>query len=91
MTAETCWMFCPRNMENKFLHYYLLHPRRPRMVVLLLQHQEKPVSYNLLRQRCVQYRQYRHGKFLRKSVPSRSLYQTYEFPGLMHVFLLAAR
>lgn len=81
-------MFCPRNQESKFLHYFLLHPQRPQMLVLLLQHQEKPISFNLLRQRCTKYRSYRSGKYLRKPVPNSNVYYDYEFQGLLHVFSL---
>ena len=88
MVKEVCWMFCPRNMEAKFLHYFLLHPQRPRILVLLLQHQEKPISYNLLRQRCIKYKTYHRGKYLRKPVANQQVFNDYEFQGLLHVFLL---
>ena len=58
------------------------------MIVLLLQHTELPLPYNLLKQRCLQHEVYESGRWIRRADASRNAIRSYEFRGRIHVFLL---
>ena len=49
-------MFAPRQYESKFLHYYLMHRRRPTLIVLMLQGASLPPGYTLAEKYCVVHR-----------------------------------
>ena len=49
-------MFAPRQYESKFLHYYLMHRKRPALIVLMLQGAEIPAGYTLAEKYSVVHR-----------------------------------
>ena len=81
-------MFAPRNMEMRFLHYFLSHRRRPSMVVLILQHYERPMSMNLLERHATFHTGFRGRYHLLRSEKNTKLFVPYYFNGIIHLFFI---
>ena len=56
MLSETFWLFAPKNYEAKFFHYYILHPRRPSLVMLMLQGPDIPSLLQIGLKYCSQHK-----------------------------------
>ena len=91
MLGETIWLFCPKTQETKFLTYFLSFSRRPRLIFLLLQHNEGDNLLPLLHRHQARYRVYKDHGYLSKAVKNRRARERYIFRGLLHVFLIEAQ
>ena len=85
---EIVWLFCPKSHESKFLNYFLSFPRRPRLIFMLLQHNELDNLYPLLLLHHEAHYRFQNDNFITRSVKNRTARQPHPFRGVIHIFVL---
>lgn len=86
LISEVIWLFPPKSQETIFLQYYLSFKKRPRLILLLLQHQALPSVYNFALDACERHLCFPDQNYLAKSVKSRQARVAHPFKGLLHIF-----
>ena len=88
MMSETIWLFCPKSHESRFLSYFLSFKKRPRLLFMLLQHNELDNLFPLLYKHREAHYRFQNDKFITRSVKNRTARQNYPFRGIIHIFVL---
>ena len=86
LTSEVVWLFPPKSQEGIFLQYYLSAPKRPRLVLLLLQHQNLPSLYNFALDNCTQHITFPDKNYLSQAVKGSGARKAHPFKGFFHLF-----
>ena len=90
LLEEVIWLFAPKNVEVRFLQYFLQFKRRPTIILLYLQRDTLPQGLMLAKKHASQVRQYVNHHYLTKSVKNKRAREIFRFSGVLHVCLIPA-
>ena len=86
LLGETIWLFPPKSQEGIFLQYFLSFPRRPRLILLILQHQALPSIFNYAKNHSDAHIKLRDNNYLSRAIKGKKARVAHPFQGLLHVF-----
>jgi len=77
LSKETLWIFCPRKKEAKFIDHFFAQVKRPKSVILLVQHEEYHPLLNLLHSRSQKFQVYKGRNLLQKPKKKKETFEPY--------------